>query len=158
MTISVDKLKEFDEMLASYKDAKGSLMPMLQKTQDMFGYLPKEILERMSKKTQIPIAKIYGVASFYAQFTFIPTGKYKISVCMGTACYVKGAEEILKSFEKKLNISLGQTTDDQMFSLIETRCVGDCSLSPLVVVNDKRYPHFKLKDVDGLVEELKGEN
>lgn len=152
-----DEIEKLDKVIEKYDKTEGALIPILQETQEIFGYLPKEILERISKKLLVPLARIYGVATFYAQFTFVPTGKYKISVCMGTACYVKGAEDILKTFEKSLGIGLGETTEDEMFSLIETRCVGECSLAPLVVINEERYPHFKIKDVDGLIEKLRGE-
>lgn len=152
-----EEIEKLDLLLDKYYGRDGALIPVLQETQELFGYLPREILEKISRKLQVPIARIYGVATFYAQFTFVPTGKYKISVCMGTACYVKGAEDILNNFQSHLGIGLGETTQDQKFSLIETRCVGECSLAPLVVVNEKRYPHFKMKDVDKLIEELRGE-
>lgn len=130
-------------------------MPALQEAQEMFGYLPTEILELISKELNIPLAEIYGVATFYSQFTFIPKGKYNISVCLGTACYVKGAEKILEELENVLGIKSGGTTPDLMFSITPTRCLGACGLAPVININDETYGKLKVEDVKGLIEKYK---
>jgi NADH:ubiquinone oxidoreductase subunit E len=140
-------VKEFKRFLDDKKKTLGPLMPALQKAQETFGYLPKEILEMISKRLQVPLAEIYGVATFYSQFTFIPKGENKISVCLGTACYVKGAENILEEIEKQLGIKSGETTTDQRFSISSARCVGDCSIAPVILVNDEVYAKVKKDDI-----------
>lgn len=140
-------IKEFKSFLDEKKQTPGPLMPALQRAQDVFGYLPKEILELISKRLQIPLAEIYGVATFYSQFTFIPKGENKISVCLGTACYVKGAEGILEEIEKQLGIKSGETTTDQRFSISSARCVGDCSIAPVILVNEEVYAKVKKDDI-----------
>lgn len=131
------------------------LIEVLHKTQDLFGYIPKRVVTRIAKTLDIPVATIYGVISFYSRFSLIPKGKYSVSVCMGTACYVKGANDILEAFNDELGIDVGETTDDQMFSIIETRCVGDCALAPVVNINEDVYPFFKLEDVKAIISELR---
>lgn len=148
------EVKEFSKFIDSKKNMKGALMPVLQEAQTKFGYIPEPIVNMISKKLGILTSEIYGVATFYAQFTFVPKGKYSISVCLGTACYVKGSADILSAFEEKLNIKVGETTEDMMFSIVETRCVGQCSHAPVVVINDKVYLDFKPEDVDTVLEEL----
>ncbi|MDD4541609.1 MAG: NAD(P)H-dependent oxidoreductase subunit E, partial [Eubacteriales bacterium] len=103
----------------------------------------------------IPIAEIYGVATFYSQFSFVPLGKYNISVCQGTACYVKGAEKLQDDFCEALGIAAGETSEDGLFSLVETRCVGECSLAPVVSVNGELYPHFTKKQIKPLLKKLR---
>lgn len=136
-------------------DDKADLIEVLHKTQDLFGYIPKRVVTKISKEMGIPGAEIYGVITFYSRFSLIPKGKYSISVCMGTACYVKGANDILEAFSTELGIGVGETTDDQLFSIIETRCVGQCALAPVVNVNEDVYPFFKLEDVKNIINELK---
>lgn len=148
------KIAEFCEFLEKRKSVPGVLMPALQEAQAKFGYIPEEIVSIISERLKIPTSEIYGVATFYSQFSFVPKGKYEVSVCMGTACYVNGASELLEEFEKKLGIKVGETTPDQKFSIVETRCVGRCSDAPVVVVNDRVYPRFKKEDVELLLAEL----
>lgn len=147
------ELKELDQFIEEHRDWQGALMPILQKAQALFGYLPREVMEDIAKRLQIPVAQVYGVATFYAQFTFIPTGKYKISICMGTACYVKGAEDLLHGFEEELGIKKGETTPDKMFSIIETRCVGECANAPVVTLNEENIAFFKKKDIKKLIKD-----
>lgn len=145
------------QTIDKWRDRRGALMPVLQEAQNLFGYLPMPILELISKELSVSMAEIHGVATFYAQFTFIPKGKYNISVCMGTACYVKGGETILDGFRDKLGIDKGETTPDGLFSIVETRCVGECSLAPVVTVNDEIHPHFTVEQIDPLLETLRAE-
>ena len=121
------------------KDQPGSLMPIMQKAQDIYGYLPIEVQTMISDATGTPLEKIYGIATFYAQFTLEPKGEYRISVCLGTACYVKGAEKILDALKKELKISEGGVTPDGKFSLDVLRCVGACGLAPVMTINGKTY-------------------
>lgn len=112
---------------------------VLHKAQELFGYLPPEVQEFVAKKLEIPLAKVYGVVSFYTFFTMTPRGKYPISVCMGTACYVKGAEKILEEFKRILSIGVGETTDDGKFSITALRCIGACGLAPVLTIGSKVY-------------------
>lgn len=136
-------------------ESKDDLIEVLHETQDLFGYIPKRAVTLIAKKLNIPGATIYGVITFYSRFSLIPKGKYSVSVCMGTACYVKGAEDILDAFSSELGIGVGETTDDQLFSIVDTRCVGQCALAPIVNINEDVYPFFKLDDVEDLINELR---
>ncbi len=114
-------------------------MPVLQAAQDIFGYLPEEVQIMIAEGLDIPLSEVYGVASFYAQFSMNPKGKYRISMCLGTACYVKGAGEVLAEIERKLNIKSGGITPDGKFSLDACRCIGACGLAPVMMINDQVY-------------------
>lgn len=129
-------LQLMEKELSSYdrKITSGDLIALLQETQDAYGYLPREALEYMSENTAIPMARIFGVASFYSQFSFIPKGKFTIKVCLGTACHVRGAEAVMEELEHNLNIKEGDTTKDLKFTLQSVACVGTCALGPIVVV------------------------
>ena len=126
-------------------------MPILQKAQDIYGYLPIEVQKMISDETGIPMEKIYGVATFYSQFNLYPKGEYRISVCLGTACYVKGAGEIYEKLEQLLGVSDGECTSDGKFSLDSCRCVGACGLAPVMLVNDDVYGRITADDVDGIL-------
>ncbi len=148
----VDKFRNFIE---KNKSKKGALMPILQKAQEEFGYLPVEILELISKDLVVPLAEIYGVATFYSQFSFIPKGENVISVCLGTACYVKGAEDILEELEKELKIKRDETTTDLKFSITSTRCIGACGIAPVITVNDDVYGKLKVEEIKGILDKYK---
>ncbi len=150
-----DKVIEFQDFLNEKKSTKGPLMPALQQAQEVFGYLPMEMLEVISKTLQIPMAEIYGVATFYSQFSFIPQGENKISVCLGTACYVKGAQNILEEIESQLGIKSGLTTPDQKFSIASARCVGDCSIAPVILVNEDVYAKVKKSEIKDIINKYK---
>lgn len=149
-----EKIEQLKAFIDKNRDQQGVLMPVLQEAQNIFGYIPEEIIYLISEELDILSSEIYGVATFYAQFTFVPRGKYAISVCMGTACYVNGAEDILNEFIKELGIGVGETTEDMKFSIVETRCVGACSEAPVVMVNNETYPYFKKSDVKPLIKQL----
>ena len=140
-------LKAIDEL----RDEKGALMPILQKAQDIYGYLPYEVQKMISDRTGIPLEKIYGVTTFYSQFTLNPKGKYRISVCLGTACYVKGSGEIYNALMEKLGIEGGECTPDGKFSLDACRCVGACGLAPVMMINDEVYGRLTVDDIDGIL-------
>lgn len=126
-------------VINEYKDTPGALMPIMQKAQDIYGYLPIEVQTMISDETGIPMEKIYGVATFYAQFTLEPKGKYRISVCLGTACYVKGAQEVYNKLKELLGVGDGGCTPDGKFSLDSCRCIGACGLAPVMMINDDVY-------------------
>ena len=127
------------EVIAKYSGQKGALMPIMQEAQEIYGYLPYQVQKIISDETGIPIEKIYGVATFYAQFSMSPKGKYVVAVCLGTACYVKGSGAILEEVEKVLGIEDGGCTPDGKFSIEVCRCVGACGLAPVMIVGGDVY-------------------
>lgn len=145
-----DQLEEF---INSLSEKKGALISVLHKAQSIFGYLPPEVQEFVAEKLNISLAKVYGVVTFYSFFTMTPKGKHPISVCMGTACYVRGADKVLKEFERLIGIKSGETSQDGLFSIDSLRCVGACGLAPVVLVGEKVYGRIEAKDVKGILEE-----
>ena len=143
--------KKLLEVIAQYKDSQGSLMPILQHAQDIYGYLPIEVQTIIAEQTGMPLEKIYGVVTFYAQFSLYPKGKYKISVCLGTACYVKGSGDIYNKLIEKLGIDGGECTPDGKFSLDACRCIGACGLAPVLTVNEDVYGRLTVDDVDTIL-------
>lgn len=139
------------QMIAELKDQRGSLMPILQKAQDIYGYLPIEVQTMISDETGIPLEKIYGVATFYSQFSLYPKGKYQISVCLGTACYVKGSGDVYNKLMEKLGIEGGQCTPDGKFSLDACRCVGACGLAPVMTINGEVYGKLTVDMIDEIL-------
>ena len=138
------------EICASHHNNSGELIMILHEAQSLLGYLPQEIQEVVAEQLEIPIAQVYGVVTFYSYFTMEPKGRFPISVCMGTACYVRGAEKILEELERQLNIKVGETTDDGLFSLNCLRCVGACGLAPVVTIGSKVYGRLtpdKIRDI-----------
>ncbi|MFI3226889.1 MAG: NADH-quinone oxidoreductase subunit NuoE [Clostridia bacterium] len=124
------------QMILEYKDVEGALMPVLQKAQDIYGYLPKEVQVIIAKEFGIPLEEVYGVVTFYSQFYITPRSEHQVSVCLGTACYVKGAQEVFDRISQTLKIKAGEMTDDGKFSLDACRCVGACGLAPVMMVGD----------------------
>ena len=127
------------QVIAEHKGQSGATMPVLQAAQNIFGYLPEEVQIMIAEGLDIPLSEVYGVSTFYSLFTLNPKGKYKISVCLGTACYVKGAGDVLEAVEKKLNIAPGGITADGLFSLEACRCIGACGLAPVMTINEDVY-------------------
>ncbi len=125
--------------ITELKETPGSLMPIMQKAQEIYGYLPIEVQTMISDATGVPLEKIYGIATFYAQFALAPKGQYRISVCLGTACYVKGAQAVFDKLVELLQINEGECTADGKFSLEACRCVGACGLAPVMMINDDVY-------------------
>lgn len=146
----VTKIKE---ICASFNNDPQELINVLHKCQEHFGYLPAEVQEIVSNELVVPVAKIYGVVTFYSFFTMTPKGKHPVSICMGTACYVRGAEKVLDEFRKELGLEVGQTTRDGKFSLSSLRCVGACGLAPVVLVGEKTYGRVAPDDVKGILKE-----
>ena len=145
--------EELDKFIDSLPTKEGALIQVLHHAQGLFGYLPKEVQLHISKKLDVSPAKVYGVVSFYSYFTTEQKGKYKISVCLGTVCFVKGADKILAEFEKQLGIKSGETTPDLKYSLEGLRCVGACGLAPVVVVNGKVYGQVTVDQVKDILDE-----
>lgn len=152
---NAEKIKEFKKFISENKESQGALMPVLQEAQGKFGYLPSEVLEIISKDLKIPLSEIYGVATFYSQFSLIPKGEYDVSICMGTACYVRGAQDIVDEVVKQLGVGVNETTPDMKFSISETRCLGACGLAPVLVVNDDVYGRLSSKDVKDIIEKYR---
>lgn len=148
---TAQQAQQLTSLIAEHKGEKGALMPVLQGAQEIYGYLPIEVQKQVSLGLDIPLEEIYGVATFYSQFNLNPKGKYRISVCMGTACYVKGAGEILARLEERLGIGSGGCTPDGNFSLDACRCIGACGLAPVLTVNDDVYGRLTVDDVDKIL-------
>ena len=141
--------------LAKLKSVPGGLMPALQKAQGIYGYLPKEVMIIIAEELGVPLSEVYGVATFYAQFSLTPKGKYQIGVCLGTACYVKGSGDVYNELVKILGIESGGVTADKMFSLDATRCIGCCGLAPVMAINGEVYGNLTVKAVAGIIEKYK---
>lgn len=148
----VNKLKD---ICASFNNEPGELINVLHKAQEEFGYLPAEVQEVISQEMAVPVAKVYGVVTFYSFFSMIPKGRYPISICTGTACYVRGAEKVLEEFKKALEVEVGDTTPDGKFSINCLRCVGACGLAPVVLIGDKTYGRVAPEEVKSIIDEYK---
>jgi NADP-reducing hydrogenase subunit HndA len=148
-----DQVEKIDEICKSFSNHGGELINVLHKVQSTFGYLPAEVQEVVAEKLNISVAKVYGVVTFYSFFTMIPKGKYPISICTGTACYVRGAEKVLEEFKKELKIQVGETSGDGKFSIACLRCVGACGLAPVVMVGDKTYGRVAPEMVKDIIAE-----
>jgi NADP-reducing hydrogenase subunit HndA len=143
-------------MIGEHRSQKGLLMPIMQQAQEIYGYLPMEVQQVIADELDIPLEEVYGVATFYSQFALSPKGQYKVSVCLGTACYVKGSQAIFDRVSEKLGIGAGECTEDGKFSLEATRCVGACGLAPVMIVNDEVYGRLVEKDVDEILAKYDG--
>ncbi|MBQ7039100.1 MAG: NADH-quinone oxidoreductase subunit NuoE [Clostridia bacterium] len=138
-------------VIAKHKDSRGALIPVLHEAQEIYGYLPIEVQTMIAEGLDVSLADVYGVVTFYAQFSLYPKGKYQIGVCLGTACYVKGSGEILERFKQRLGIDVGECTPDGKFSLEATRCIGACGLAPVLTVNDDVHGRLTPDDVDDIL-------
>lgn len=150
-----EKFQQLQKVIDEWKDKEGPLMPVLHSAQEIFGCLSLDVQKYISKELDIPVSDIYGVATFYSQFTLKPKGKYRIGVCMGTACYVKGSQAILNELAKELDMKVGDTTDDGLFTLEATRCLGACGLAPIIMINDDVYGRLKPEDIKEIVAKYK---
>ena len=154
--------KELDEFIGTLEiekkdehQKKGLLIQILHKAQDIFGFLPDTVQTYIANKLDISPAKVFGVVTFYSYFTMVPKGKHVINVCMGTACYVRGAEKIIEELKKEIGIEPGQTSDDGMWTLTSLRCVGACGLAPVMMIDDEVYGKVTPDQVKGLIEQVK---
>ena len=158
-TVTFHGTQEQEAMLAQvideYKNVQGALMPVLQKAQSIYGYLPIEVQKMIADGMNVSLAEVYGVVTFYSQFTLNPKGEVEIAVCMGTACYVKGSQEILERISENIGVKSGETSVDGKYSLEGTRCIGACGLAPVMTINEDVYGRLKLSEVDGILARYK---
>lgn len=145
--------QELDDFVAQLPTKEGHLVTVLHKAQHLFGYLPREVQQYVADLMDVSLAKVYGVVSFYTFFTMVPKGKYPISICMGTACYVKQADKIVDAFKDILGVEIGQVTKDGKFSIDVLRCVGACALAPILTVGEKVYAHVTPDQVKEIIAE-----
>lgn len=150
-----NQFMKLDEILKKYQGATGALIPVLQEVQNLYGYLPKDVMQHMAEKMEIPISQIYGVVTFYAQFHLTPRGKNVIRVCQGTACHVRGAKEILQEIEEELKIKAGGTTEDLLFTLETVACIGACGLAPVLMINENTYGRLTPESIMGILAQYK---
>jgi NADH:ubiquinone oxidoreductase subunit E len=150
-----DKFDKLAAVIESHKHNDGPLMPVMQAAQELFGYLPIEVQVRISEGLNIPLTEIYGVATFYSQFTLEGNGEHVVSVCMGTACYVKGAEKVLDRIAQELKCKPGKTTPDGKFTLLQTRCLGCCGLAPVMMIGDDVYGRLTADEVPAILAKYK---
>ena len=143
--------KQLLQIIADNKDVPGALMPVLQQAQELYGYLPIEVQTKIAEGLGISVEEVYQVVTFYAQFSLNLTGKHRVAVCLGTACYVKGAQNILEELEKQLGVKAGGTTGDGVFTLEATRCLGCCGLAPVIVVDEDVYGRLVPADIKGIL-------
>jgi len=149
--LSEERLQKLNSVIERHKGAKGSLMPLLNESQKIFGCVPFAVQKKISEATGVPMAEIYGVITFYSYFSVEPKGRNIIGVCMGTACYVKNAQKILEEFEKKTGTQSGKTSPDGNFTIEATRCIGACGLAPVVTVNKDVYARVTSDEVAAIV-------
>jgi len=153
--LNQEKLSQLQAICKEFNNDKGELINVLHKAQHLFGYLPAEVQEVIANELNTSVAHVYGVVTFYSFFTMIPKGEHPISICMGTACYVRGAEKVLDEFKRLLDVKVGETTADGKFSLSCLRCVGACGLAPVVMVGEKVYGRVAPDGVKDIVAEYK---
>ena len=153
--LSERKIEEIKEVCRSFNNEKGELINILHKAQSLFGYLPAELQEVIAKEINVSVAHIYGVVTFYSFFTMTPKGEHPVSICLGTACFVRGADKVLEEFRKELHIQVGETTADGKFSLSCLRCVGACGLAPVVMVGEKIYGRVSPDGVKEIIAEYR---
>jgi len=153
--LSERKILELKEVCRSFNNEKGELINILHKAQSIFGYLPAEVQEIIAKEINVSVAHVYGVVTFYSFFTMTPKGEHPVSICLGTACFVRGADKVLEEFKKELQIQVGETTADGKFSLSCLRCVGACGLAPVVMVGDKVFGRVSPDGVKEIIAEYR---
>lgn len=142
--------------IEAIKGMPGALIPCLHKAQEIYGYLPKEVQSMVAEGLSVPLAEVYGVVTFYSQFSLFPKGKYQISICLGTACYIKGAGNVLEKVKEFLGIDVGECTPDGLFSIEATRCIGACGLAPVMTINDDVYGQVTVDMVADILKKYQG--
>lgn len=153
--LSAAAQKQIEEIIARYQNETTPLIMILSDIQKEYGYIPLEVQELISSKIGVPVAEIYGVVTFYSFFSLKPKGKYVIGICLGTACYVKGSQQIIDKFSELLGIKAGETTDDGLFTLDALRCIGACGIAPAISINGKVYPKLTVSAVPTIIEEYR---
>lgn len=147
---------KLDEVIECHKGEEGALMPILQEAQEIYGYLPSEVQTYIARALGIPASEVFGVTTFYAQFLLNPKGEHAVSVCLGTACYVKGSGKLMEELENVLGIANGEISQDRKFSLDATRCIGACGLAPVLTVGEDVYGRLEPKDIKGIIAKYQG--
>ena len=150
-----EKYDALDAAIARHKGEPGALMPVLQEAQNIFGYVPQDVQQIIADGLGTTLAEVYGVATFYAQFSLEPKGQYVVGVCLGTACYVKGSQKVLDKLEEVLGVPAGRTTPDGLFTLNATRCLGACGLAPVMTINEEVYGRLVPDDIPGILAKYK---
>ena len=150
-----DKYEQLQQVIAELKDQPGALMPVLQRAQNIFGCVPMDVQKIIAEGLGVTLSEVYGVATFYSQFSLEPSGKYTISVCLGTACYVKGSQKVLDRLSEELHVPVGKTSADGLFTLNATRCLGACGLAPVMTINDEVYGRLVPDDIPGILAKYK---
>jgi NADH:ubiquinone oxidoreductase subunit E len=148
-----ERMARIIEVIEHFRDMKGALIPVLHEVQDTYGYLPKEILEYVSEQLDLPMSEIYGVATFYSFFSLVPKGEHVTKVCMGTACYIKGAQSILDKLSMELNVKVEGTTADNKYTLEATRCLGACGLAPVITIGEKVFGRLSSNEIPKILKE-----
>ena len=154
--VTAERMQQLEQAINRHKDSKGCLIPILTDCQKIFGCIPPKAQQRISEAIGTPLAEIYGVVTFYSHFSVEPKGKYIVSVCMGTACYVKNAQRILEEVEKETGASEGKTSPDAKFTIEATRCIGACGLAPVMTVNKDVYGHITVDQVAAIIAKYRG--
>lgn len=155
LELTQEKYQELDAFIDALPETKGELIKVLHKAQGIFGFLPQEVQIHVAKKLKTSTAKVFGVVSFYSFFTMEPKGEYDVCICLGTACYVRGAEKVAEAFSKELGIGVGETTADGKFSITGLRCIGACGLAPVVTIGEKTYGRLTADMVKGILKDYK---
>ena len=150
-----EKYDALDAAIARHKGEPGALMPVLQEAQNIFGYVPQDVQQIIADGLGTTLAEVYGVATFYAQFSLEPKGQYVVGVCLGTACYVKGSQKVLDKLSEELKIPVGKTTPDGVFTLNATRCLGACGLAPVMMINDDVYGRLTPDEVPTILDKYR---
>lgn len=155
LKIPDSKVIELKQICINFNNDEGELINILHEAQGLLGYLPAEVQEFIATELNIPVARVYGVVTFYSYFSMLPKGQFPVSICLGTACYVRGSEKVLEEFKRQLNINVGETTTDGMFSLNCLRCVGACGLAPVVMIGERVYGRVSPEKVRDILDEIK---
>ena len=150
-----EKYDALDAAIARHKGEPGALMPVLQEAQNIFGYVPQDVQQIIADGLGTTLAEVYGVATFYAQFSLEPKGQYVVGVCLGTACYVKGSQKVLDKLSEDLKIPVGKTTPDGVFTLNATRCLGACGLAPVMMINDEVYGRLTPDEIPTILDKYR---
>ncbi len=150
-----EKYAQLDASIAKHKGERGAVMPVLQEAQSIFGYVPQDVQEKIADGLGVTLSEVYGVSTFYSQFSLKPKGEFVIGVCLGTACYVKGSQKVMDKISEELKIHPGETTDDSKFTLNATRCLGACGLAPVMMINDEVYGRLTPDQVPGILDQYR---
>lgn len=151
MSNNNEKFEQLAKVIEEHKDQKGGLMPVLQEAQAIFGCVPLDVQEIIAEGMNVTLSEVYGVATFYSQFSLEPKGEYVCGVCLGTACYVKNSQKVLDKLVSELNIDVGRTTPDGKFTIQATRCLGACGLAPVMMINDEVYGRLTPEEIPGIL-------